>query len=138
LQRLLRDVFGAFVSVFFPGDCRLCKGLLTNASRLPICGECLQNFWVMPPQICQLRGQPEPPALVLPSASNDAEVIHVCSRCQQQKYSFEVVRSFGQYEGGLARAIVVLKFERIEPLGEWFAEQLQTWCARTRTACKPT
>ena len=30
------------------------------------------------------------------------------------------------YEGALARAIVLLKFERIEPLGEWFARQLQT------------
>jgi hypothetical protein len=28
-------------------------------------------------------------------------------------------------EGALARAIVLLKFERIEPLGEWFARQLE-------------
>jgi predicted amidophosphoribosyltransferase len=53
------------------------------------------------------------------------EVISLCTPCQQQKYSFEAARSFGQYQGGLARAIVLLKFERIEPLGEWFAEELE-------------
>jgi hypothetical protein len=67
--------------VFFPGDCRLCKGLLTGASRLPICEECLRSFRVMPTQICQLCGQPEHPAPVQLPATNDAEVIHVCARC---------------------------------------------------------
>src|SRR2546428_450708 len=28
------------------------------------------------------------------------------------------------YEGELVQAILLLKFERIEPLGEWFAERL--------------
>jgi predicted amidophosphoribosyltransferase len=37
-----------------------------------------------------------------------------------------VARSFGEYEGALARAIVLLNFEPIEPLGEWFAKQLES------------
>lgn len=45
--------------------------------------------------------------------------------CQEQTYQFHLARSFGIYEGALARAIVMLKFERIEPLGEWFARQLE-------------
>jgi hypothetical protein len=31
---------------------------------------------------------------------------------------------FGVYEGTLARAVLLLKHEHIEPLGNWFAEQL--------------
>jgi ComF family protein len=46
--------------------------------------------------------------------------------CQEQTYKFQLARSFGVYEGALARAIVLLKFECIEPLGEWFARQLQS------------
>jgi predicted amidophosphoribosyltransferase len=36
----------------------------------------------------------------------------------------ERARSFAVYEGAVVRAIVLLKFEQIEPLGAWFAERL--------------
>jgi len=42
-----------------------------------------------------------------------------------QTYRFHVARSFGVYEGTPARTIVMLKFEGIEPLREWFARQLE-------------
>ncbi len=119
LQRLMRDVGGAFVSVFFPGECRLCKGLLTHGARLPVCQECLARMPVIPPQICQLCGQP------YPATEPGVEETSTCASCQQQKYHFQVARSFGKYDGSLARAIVLLKFERIEPLGEWFASRLE-------------
>jgi predicted amidophosphoribosyltransferase len=117
-QRLIRDVSGAFLSVFLPGECRLCKGLLTHGSRLPICEECLTSFPLIPAKICQLCGQP------YPATEPGAEETSVCASCQQQKYHLEVARSFGEYDGPLARAIVLLKFERIAPLGEWFASRL--------------
>ncbi len=131
-QRVLKNFAGALGSVFFPGDCRLCEGPLTNASRLPICEDCLGSFRVMPPQICQLCGQPH----FQPSAarSNSGEQITVCVACQQQTYSFQLARSFGEYDGALARAIVLLKFERIEPLAEWFAAQLEK-VARANSHC---
>jgi competence protein ComFC len=119
LQRIARHVSGAMVSVFFPGECRLCEALLTTASRVPICEHCLNSFQPIPPQICQLCGQP------LASSQQGADEISVCTPCQQQKFHFQVARSFGEYQGTLARAIVLLKFERIEPLGEWFASQLE-------------
>ncbi len=41
LRRLAAEAGDALVSVFFPGGCRLCERMLTRASRLPICEECL-------------------------------------------------------------------------------------------------
>jgi len=35
-----------------------------------------------------------------------------------------MARSYGCYEGALARAILLLKHEEIQPLGKWFAERL--------------
>jgi competence protein ComFC len=35
-----------------------------------------------------------------------------------------IARSFAIYEGALVRAILLLKFGQIEPLGAWFAERL--------------
>jgi ComF family protein len=58
----------------------------------------------------------------LPGESD--EEFAICPECREQKYGFERARSYGQYEGALVRAILLLKYERIEPLGRWFAERL--------------
>ena len=52
------------------------------------------------------------------------EEFAICPECREHKYGFERARSYGQYEGALVRAILLLKYERIEPLGGWFAERL--------------
>jgi predicted amidophosphoribosyltransferase len=44
--------------------------------------------------------------------------------CQTREYGFERARSYGLYKAGLVRAIMLLKFERMEPLGRWFARRL--------------
>jgi len=48
----------------------------------------------------------------------------LCPACQERTYAFEKARSFALYEGPVVRAILLLKFEQIEPLGAWFAERL--------------
>jgi competence protein ComFC len=116
-QRALKSFAGAVASVFFPGTCRLCEGLLANASRLPICEDCLGSFRVMPQQSCQLCSQPH----FQPSAagSGGADQITVCVACQQQACSFQVAWSFGEYDG---------------PLAGWFAAQLEK-VARLNSHC---
>jgi competence protein ComFC len=47
-----------------------------------------------------------------------------CPECERRAYGFDRARSYALYKGPLVRAIVMLKFERIEPLGHWFAERL--------------
>ena len=48
----------------------------------------------------------------------------VCPEWQTREYGFERARSYALYRAGLRRAIVLLKFERIEPLSSWFAKRL--------------
>jgi len=48
----------------------------------------------------------------------------VCRVCQQKTYAFERARSYGIYDGALVRAILLLKWERMEPVGAWFADRL--------------
>jgi competence protein ComFC len=57
-----------------------------------------------------LTGQPEQPQL--------------CPACQDKTYAFGRARSFALYEEAVVRAILLLKFEQIEPLGAWFAQRL--------------
>ena len=47
-----------------------------------------------------------------------------CPACQDRTYAFDRARSFALYENAIVRAILLLKFEQIEPLGAWFADRL--------------
>ena len=48
----------------------------------------------------------------------------VCIACRSEKLHFDRARSFARYQGSLVRAIVLLKFEEMEPLADWFADRL--------------
>jgi ComF family protein len=92
--------------------------LLKRADRLPICDGCLESFRELPEEICVRCGQPW---------AEDGDVDgdeSVCRECQERGFAFDAARSFGVYDGALARAIVLMKYERIEPLGAWFAKRL--------------
>jgi competence protein ComFC len=112
------EVSGAVVSVIFPAGCRICDALLTSASRVPICETCLGSFVPVPANACQVCGLP------LPTIMHGQEGSRLCPACGDKTYAFDTARSFAVYEGSLVRAILLLKFERIEPLGVWFADRL--------------
>jgi competence protein ComFC len=112
------EVSDALVSVIFPAGCRICDALLTSASRVPICETCLGSFVPVPASACQICGRPLP---ALPQSQGSPLL---CPACGDKTYTFDRARSFAVYEGNLVRAILLLKFERIEPLGDWFAQRL--------------
>ena len=114
----LAAVSDAIVSVFFPGGCRICERLLTTASRVPICEECLSSFKRVPNIVCEVCGRP------LTGMSRKEGEPLLCPACQDRTYAFDRARSFALYEEAVVRAILLLKFEQIEPLGSWFAERL--------------
>ena len=62
---------------------------------------------------------------------------NVCRECRERGFAFDAARSFGVYDGALARAIVLMKYERIEPLGAWFAKRLQVAASRIPTQFAP-
>ena len=114
----LAEAGDAVASVFFPAGCRICDALLVRASRVPICGECLDSFAAIPEESCEVCGQ------ALAGMTGNAGEPLVCRACQQKTYAFERARSYGIYDGALVRALILMKWERIEPLGAWFGERL--------------
>lgn len=114
----LAQASDAIVSVVFPAGCRICARLLVRASRVPICDECLDSIEPIPSKKCEICGQP------LPIFTPAEESLSICRACQQHTYAFERARSLGVYDGALVRAILMLKFEEVTPIGGWFAERL--------------
>ena len=108
----------ALASIFLSAECRVCEEVLTRASRLPICEECLASFEPLTRQICDVCGVP------LPAFAGASVQPRFCPPCQNRTYAFDRVRSFALYDRALVKAILLLKFERIDPLGSWFAGRL--------------
>ena len=118
LRTLFTAAGDALVSVIFPADCRICGELLVDSRRVPICPKCLASFERIPSAICQICGCP------LFGLRQKEEQPRLCPACQNKTYGFHCARSFAIYQGPLVRAILLLKFEQIEPMGAWFAERL--------------
>jgi competence protein ComFC len=117
----LGNVRSALLSVVFPAGCRICEQLLTEATRIPICNDCLASFGPITGTVCDKCGKP-----VEGAANSDAETF-VCPTCVNDEwggYAFDRVRSWAIYEGTLVRAILLLKFENIDPLVKLFAKWL--------------
>lgn len=117
LRSWLTAASEALVSIVFPADCRICGELLLDSRRVPICPKCLASFERIPAAACDICGYPL-------SGLQLKEGQRLCSACQNKTYGFDCARSFAIYQGPLVRAILLLKFEQIEPLGRWFAEKL--------------
>jgi ComF family protein len=79
---------------------------------------CLGSFVPVPANQCQVCGRP------LPAQPQAQGPPLLCPACADKTYAFDRARSYAIYEGHLVQAILLLKFERIEPLGTWFAEKL--------------
>ncbi|MGB4785973.1 MAG: double zinc ribbon domain-containing protein, partial [Candidatus Acidiferrum sp.] len=120
----LAGIGDALVSVFFPAGCRICDELLASASRVPICEACLASFVAVPQPACDVCGRALPGLTPEPGSVRNEGRALLCPACRDKTYAFERARSFAMYEGALVGAILLLKFEQIEPLGAWFAERL--------------
>jgi predicted amidophosphoribosyltransferase len=100
----LAEACDAFVSVFFPASCR-------------ICDECLASFVPVAEKVCEICGRP------MHATTKVDEERLLCPICREhpgqqgRTYAFNRARSNAAYDGALVRAILLLKFERMEPLG---------------------
>jgi hypothetical protein len=97
----LGDVRAALLSVLFPAGCRICEELLTAATRIPICNDCLGSVRQITGTVCEKCGKP-----VEEAEAPDLEML-VCPTCVNDEwggYAFDRARSWAIYEGALVRA----------------------------------
>ncbi len=118
LHNLFRHTLDALASLAVPAPCRICDETLTAASRVPVCQPCLERLPRLQGPICSRCGRFFPSGV-------PAEVTEpLCQLCRRDVYAFDCARSFGIYERETVKAITLLKYEAISPLGNWFADRL--------------
>jgi len=115
----LRELADALASVVFPAPCRICGEPLDSAGRIPICRACIASLAIYAGPMCQHCGRP----LVSHVAVEDVAQ-PLCHVCRRGLYDFDFARSYGAYTSAMARAVVLLKYQEVTPLGGWFAKRL--------------
>jgi ComF family protein len=118
----LRELRAALLGIAFPSGCLLCSQLLAEPTRLPICNNCLDSFEPITEKICDVCGRPLGPALH--ETSQHPALCTGCSNEEDRPFAFERARSWSVYRGKLVSALLILKFEDIQPLGVFFARLL--------------
>lgn len=118
LHSQLRGAREALASVVFPGPCRICGEALDTGSAIPFCRACIASLGErLGGPLCSRCGRP-----IVSAAS--AVSAPLCHFCRSYDYAFDVARSYGVYSFKMARAILLLKYASLAPLGGWFARYL--------------
>jgi predicted amidophosphoribosyltransferase len=55
----------------------------------------------------------------------------LCRLCRANFYAFDFARSFAVYNEALTSAILLLKYDQVTRLGDWFAARLAEVISRT-------
>ncbi|MBI1739143.1 MAG: ComF family protein [Acidobacteria bacterium] len=124
LGPVFREALDALASLVFPAPCRICEGTLTTASRIPICSACLDSLQPLAGPACHKCGRPFVSAVAVAAPQP------LCHLCRRDVYNFDLARSFAAYNDAMVRAIVLLKYHEVTPLGAWFAARLAEMVAR--------
>ncbi len=139
-------MFDTLAAVLFPAPCRICATALLTASRIPICETCLASFQLIQQPMCECCGRPFPAvataigaesARLFPAAAGSGDAAArpdiakpLCRLCREGNYAFDRARSYGLYNDALHHAILLLKYEEVTRLGDWFAARLEEIVAR--------
>lgn len=83
--------------------------------------------------MCPCCGRPlaHPPAQPIPPAQRSLPAQPLCHLCRAQFYAFDRARSFAVYDEALSEAMMLLKYDEVTRLGDWFAVKLAEMVAST-------
>ena len=73
----------------------------------------------LPEPVCARCGRP-----IVSAAAAEGMSQPQCHLCRRDVYAFDFARSFGAYTPRMSRAILLLKYGNVAPIGGWFARRL--------------
>lgn len=113
--------------MLFPAPCGICGKTLLSASRIPLCEQCLSEFEQIADPLCACCGRPLIAPMPEVSAALSVPMRDVelrCRLCRSNFFAFDRARSFAIYNHALSEAVLLLKYEQVTSLAEWFGARL--------------
>lgn len=132
---ILKSAIDSLTSVLFPAPCAICGQTLATASRVPICAPCLDELERISDPICACCGRPLVAAATHTIAPATIELR--CRLCRTNFYAFDRARSFAVYNRELSEAILLLKYEQVTSLADWFGGRLAEIALETALEYRP-
>jgi ComF family protein len=123
----LKSAIDSLTSVLFAAPCRICAQALTTASRVPICDSCLNELERIADPLCACCGRPLVSPTTVPPATQSTAPRNFelrCRLCRADFYAFDRARSFAVYDRALSEAVLLLKYEQVTSLVDWFGARL--------------
>jgi ComF family protein len=115
--KLARNSLGSVLDLLFPPVCPICEVSLEDENREKnrfICASCISSIQRIEDPICYYCGDPL-----------DEDDLDICNQCAVEDVPFQQARSYGIYDGTLARSIQQLKYEREQALAHDLAPLLE-------------
>lgn len=123
---MLKAAIDSLASVLFPAPCAICGQALITASRIPVCAMCLDELERISHPICACCGRPlvSPAPQARPAEPGPPAAELRCRLCRANFYAFDRARSFAVYDRALSEAVLLLKYEEVTSLADWFGARL--------------
>jgi len=94
--------------------------MLDTGNPIPFCHSCTEALTqTLPEPLCSQCGRP-----IVSAVAAEGMSLPLCHLCRSQVYAFDFARSFGAYTPRMSRAILLLKYGNVAPIGAWFARRL--------------
>lgn len=107
---ILRNLLKGLADLFFSRRCRLCSIVFNQGPSNWICNDCLGQIISFNESVCKTCGKP----LYLDYQTSD----YCCGDCLGDPPPYDILRSFGRYEGGLRKMIHHFKYNRLPGLAD--------------------
>src|SRR5580704_10381120 len=92
---IFQSALDALSSVLFAAPCRICDQPLLNASRIPICAECLASFAPIGERVCPCCGRLQGGVAPVRAESPEQKTpVPLCRLCRAGKFAFARARSW--------------------------------------------
>jgi ComF family protein len=115
-----RGMCEALATLVLPAPCRICTRILDTGTTIPFFHACMAELMrTLPEPLCAQCGRP-----IVSAAAAEGISLPQCHLCRRGVYDFDFARSFGAYTPRMSRAILLLKYGNVAPLGAWFARRL--------------
>ena len=102
----------------WPSDCAVCQGTITGVGNHPICRDCWETAPKLKRPWCPRCGLPFRSAAALAQSPD-----HWCAACRERSPSYDCARAAVAYDGVVAVAIKLFKYQQRQrlatPLAAW-------------------